>query len=141
MNRRRGFSLIETLLAISLLGVFMLIAFRLVVANTHIAAATMVADGNSAKFEGAINTLRADVTGSCSIEMPFSTVLNIHGPGQQTVEWRSDQNFLSRSNGKDTRSWNIGRPINLKLDGAIVLITANPGDHIAMASIHPGGTR
>jgi prepilin-type N-terminal cleavage/methylation domain-containing protein len=141
MNPRRGFSLVEILLAISLLGVFMLIAFRLVVANTHIAAETLLADGNSAKFDGAIHALQADVFESSSIEMPGPNVLRIHGPGQRIVEWRDDQNSLSRSIGQDMRSWNIGRPINIKLDGAIVLVTANPGDQIAMASIHPGSVR
>ena len=141
MKLRRGITLIDMLLAIALLGVFMLLAFRLVRASVHTTEQTLRADDNAARFDRAIGTLRADVADSASIEMPQPALLRIHGPDSQTIEWRSDRHSLSRSTPSENRTWDVGQPVNLKMDGAVVLVSASASDQIAMASVHSGGPR
>jgi prepilin-type N-terminal cleavage/methylation domain-containing protein len=133
--KRRGFSLIEVLLALSLLGVFLLIASRVIVANFHTQAANLAAEGNTARFDRAVIMLREDVANSKSVEMPEAAVLRIHLPDNQTVEWRADHHSLSRS-ASDNRTWDIVQSLKFKLDGAVVLLSDGT-DEIAMA----GGAR
>jgi prepilin-type N-terminal cleavage/methylation domain-containing protein len=140
MSHRRGYSLLETLFAISLLGVFLLIASRVIVANFDTTRATLLADGNTSRFDRAVIALRADVVNSSSVEMPEPTLLRIHGPGNQTIEWRTDHNSLSRIASTDKRGWDVGQSLNLRLDGPVVLLS-DGSDQVAMTSIHAGGGR
>jgi prepilin-type N-terminal cleavage/methylation domain-containing protein len=141
MIRRRGLSLVELILALSLLGVFSLLACRLLIGNLHVATDTVTADGNSLRFYGAIHALRADVFQSTSLEMPGPNLLRIHGPGNRIIDWQNDGDELSRSTASEKKDWIIGQPVNVNLDGSVVLVSANPNDQMAMASIHPGGGR
>jgi prepilin-type N-terminal cleavage/methylation domain-containing protein len=128
--KRRGFSLIEVLLALSLLGVFLLIASRVIVANIHAQTANLTAEGNTARFDRAVIALRADVANSKSVEMPEPAVLRIHLADNQTIEWRADHHSLIRS-ASDNRTWDVGQSLNFKLDGAVVLLSDGT-DEIAM---------
>jgi type II secretory pathway component PulJ len=141
MNHRRGFALVDMLLAISLMGVFSLLAYRLVNGNIHIAAQTALADSNALRFYGAVRVLREDVFQSTALEMPEANLLRIHGPGNTLIDWREDHDGLIRSRGRDKNDWKMDQPVNLKLDGSIVLIWANPNDQIALASNHFGASR
>jgi prepilin-type N-terminal cleavage/methylation domain-containing protein len=137
----RGFTLVETLLAVSLLAVFSLLAFRLLGANMHITRTTFTSNWNTARFDRAVRMLRADVTGSVSVEMPTPGLLRIHEAGNCTIEWKCTANSLSRSTGTEARTWDLGQHLHLKLDGAVVLLSVNPLDEIAMASLPKGASR
>jgi prepilin-type N-terminal cleavage/methylation domain-containing protein len=136
-HRRRGLTLVELLIALSLLGVFALLVFRLLGANFRLSSATQTASGNSARFDDATGQLRADVSDSSSMEMTTANVLQIQRPGKPVVEWQCNRNVLSRKMTNEHRQWDVGSAVKLKLDGAVVLLGANSAEPIAMASIHP----
>jgi len=141
MIHRRGFTLVEILLAVSLLGVFTLLASRLLGANMRITQGTLTADSNTARFDRAIRMLRTDVAASDSIESSAPGVVRIRNSANQTVEWKTAGNSVSRSIGTETREWEVGQPLHLKLDGAVVLLSVSPADEIAMASFPKGAPR
>jgi prepilin-type N-terminal cleavage/methylation domain-containing protein len=136
-----GFTLVETLLAVSLLGVFSLLAFRLIGSNMHITEATLAADSNTARFDRAVSMLRADVAGSTSIDMPEPGTLRIKGSDGQPIEWKITGNTLSRTLGTHLRVSDVGQPLNLKLDGAVVLLSTSDLNQIAMAPPPKGRER
>jgi type II secretory pathway pseudopilin PulG len=138
MKRLRGFSLVDTLFAVSLLGVFTLLAARLLFANSGIVRATLDSDSNTARFDRAVAQLRADVQSSASIEMPQPGDLQIHEPGEKIVEWHAAARTLTRRSGDQLRSWDIGQPLALKLDGAVALLSITPTDEIALAATPKG---
>jgi type II secretory pathway component PulJ len=140
MRRRQAFSLVDTLLAVSLLGTFSLLAFRLVDANFHLVQATLAADSNTARFDRALQQLRTDVEASSALQMPQSGLLRIRLAGNQTVDWQSESSTLTRRGNGEVRSWTVGQPIELKLDGAVALLAISPIDKIAMAA-HSGGPK
>lgn len=133
--KRRGFSLTEMLLAISLLGVFMLIASRVIVANVRAQGSNLAAEANTARFDRAVIMLREDVAHSKSVEMPEPATLRIHLANNQTVDWYTDHQSLARK-ASDNRAWDIGQTLKFKLDGAVVLLSDGT-DEIALA----GGAR
>jgi type II secretory pathway component PulJ len=133
MKKRPGYTLIDMLLAIALLGGFMLMAFRLVRATVHITAATLNADDNTARFDNAIHMLRDDVAASTHIEMPATHQLQIRRTSGPPVQWKIEQNSLSRTTNTEHRTWDVGQPIDLKMDGSILLILPSPLDQIAIA--------
>lgn len=141
MIRRRGFTLVEVLLALSLLGVFSLVAYRLLGANMKVTEATLMADSNSARFDRAVAALRTDVFDSASLEMPSPGLLRVHGSDKQIVEWKIDHNTICRTQASARRTWDVGQPLDLKLDGAVVLLSVNGDDQLAMAARPKGGTR
>ena len=141
MIRRRGFTLVEVLLALSLLGVFSLVAYRLLGANMKVTEATLMADSNSARFDRAVAALRTDVFDSASLEMPSPGLLRVHGSDKQLVEWKIDHNTICRTQASARRAWDVGQPLDLKLDGAVVLLSVNGDDQLAMAARPKGGTR
>jgi prepilin-type N-terminal cleavage/methylation domain-containing protein len=141
MTHRRGFTLIEILLSVSLLGVFSLLAFRLIGANMDIARATRTANWNTARFDSAVRMLREDVSDSGSIETPRPELLRIRSPGNPPIEWEITGNSLSRSIGPDHRRWDVGQPLHLKVDGAVVLLSVSASDEIAMAPLPRGVSR
>lgn len=141
MIRRRGFSLIEILLTLSLLGVFSLLAFRLLGANMKVTEATLMADSNTARFDRAVAALRADVFDSASLEMPSPRLLRIHGSDKQIVDWEIDGNTIRRTRAAARRAWDVGQALDLKLDAAVVLLSINGNDQLAMAARPKGGMR
>ena len=141
MKPQRGFTLTEMLLAIALLGVFLILAARLITTNFDITTATLTADSNSARFDQATSMLRGDMSESVAVEMPQPQLLRIHSAGNHVVEWQTGPNTLMRTEAKVNRTWHVGHSLNLQLDGAVVLLSANPVDQIAMASPPKGSMR
>jgi prepilin-type N-terminal cleavage/methylation domain-containing protein len=137
----RGFTLIEILLAVCLLGVFSLIAFRLIGANMHVTEATLAADANTARFDHAVRMLREDVAGSVSIEMPGQGSLQITASDGRSIEWKITGNSLSRTSGAELRIADLGQPLKLKLDGDVVVLSLSDVDQIAMAPSPRGAAR
>jgi prepilin-type N-terminal cleavage/methylation domain-containing protein len=135
-TRSGGFSLIELLIALSLMAVVALLSFRLLGANFHLTAAARTANDNAASFDDAVRQLRAEVSASSSLEMPEPNVLRIATTGNPSTEWRSDRGILSRKIPGADRRWNVGHPISLKLDGAVLLLSADSAEPTAMASMH-----
>jgi prepilin-type N-terminal cleavage/methylation domain-containing protein len=136
---RCGFTLVEVLIVLSLMGVFTTLAYRLLVANLRLTASVMDANNNSARLDDAVRLLRADVADSTSVEMPAAGVLRVHVAGE-VVEWRSDHDVLTRKTAPRERRWNVGTAVNLKMDGAVVLLVSGTAQPVAMASMHRSST-
>jgi prepilin-type N-terminal cleavage/methylation domain-containing protein len=137
MTRRRGFTLTEMLLAVLLTGLFGIISMRLMRANFQVAHTTFTADNNAARFDGAVASLRADLADSISCEMPNATTLRIYQAKDRIVDWHADSTNLTRNVGNDVHIWTVGKPIGLKIDGAIVLLSSSDDSLNAIAIATP----
>jgi prepilin-type N-terminal cleavage/methylation domain-containing protein len=134
MNHRRGFTLVEILLAISLLGAFMLIASRVLEENFHVDSDLAMAQNTSARFDHAVRAMRDDVLHSVSIELSGAHMIRLKSSEQQTIEWTADHDSLSRKATGQTSTWHVGQPMSITLDQAVVLLCITPSNQIAMAS-------
>ncbi len=139
-RQHRGFSLVEILLAITLFGVFGVIAMRLLRTNFQVAQSTIDAENTSARFDTAVAVLQADLAGASSCELTPTGAIRIHRPGNQTLIWQANWQSLIRMERARSDSWNLGKRLQLKLDGSILLLSSSddPANPIAFA---PGGTR
>ena len=135
-KRQRGFTLVEVLITLSLMGVFGVVAYQVIGANFTFTVATQAANDNAARFDIALRMLREDVFNSSTVEMPRADVLRVHGPGKQLAEWHCEHGVLSRKLGTENRGWDVGHPVNLKLDGVVVLLTTDSAEPIAIAPLH-----
>jgi prepilin-type N-terminal cleavage/methylation domain-containing protein len=142
MKRRRGYSLVEMLVTLVLFAAFSVLAYRLVYANFQFLQGTIEADSNTARFDRAVVQLRADVQSSSKLEMKDAGHLRIQFVGDRVVQWKANSGVLSRVEKGQTRTWTVGHPIVLKLDGAVALLSISPTDEIAMAApVTTGGAK
>jgi hypothetical protein len=88
---RRGIFLINILMAIGLMGAFVIIAervFRLSLLTTARAAATQ---DTAVRLERATDVLRGDVWTSASVQAnPAGSSVTIKDPAGHTIEWRTE---------------------------------------------------
>jgi prepilin-type N-terminal cleavage/methylation domain-containing protein len=129
----RGFSLVEVLITVSLLGVFMLLAYRLLGATFEFQVATREANNHTARLDDAIRRLRDDVITSKSIVSPNDSAVNIVGP--QSIEWRFNQGRLTRKFADHVNSWELNQPVHFKLDGSVLLVAVDSDQPIAMGRL------
>lgn len=141
MKRRQGYTLVDMLLAVMLLGTFLLLSARLLYANSHLIEATFTAESDTARFDRAIMQLREDVHHSTALEMPQPSLLRIHLADKSIVEWTAQAGTLARGSNGSSRFWNIDHTLQLNLDGAIVLLSVSPTDQIALAAMPAGATK
>lgn len=133
---RRGFSLLELLFALSLLGTFALISTRLFTASFKVMWQTSQASEIPMRFDAAISTLRSDVAAAASIDVPDTHSLILHDAAGKTIQWHCDnQHDISRHDAVAQRSWDVGQTIEFQRDGAIVLIHPQDSSDIAMARV------
>ena len=142
-NKSTGFTLIEVLLTLSLLGAFTLIAYRIIGVNFEFAAATRIANNESASLDQALQILKADVSHSSHISITSDLTMKITSDAKDSLitEWHAKEQTLYRSMGKDSRSWVVGHKASLQLEGPILLLTLDSSQPIAMASLNPPTTQ
>lgn len=133
---RRGFSLLELLFALSLLGTFALIATRLFTSSFKVMWQTSQASEIPMRFDAAISTLRSDVESAASIDAPDAHSLVVHDTAGKTIRWQCDgQHEMSRQDRIAQRTWDIGQTIEFQREGAIVLVHPQESADIAMARV------
>jgi prepilin-type N-terminal cleavage/methylation domain-containing protein len=139
MTRRRGFTLVEILLALMLFSIFGVIAMRLFAANFQVQRSTLIAENNSAEFDRAVGILRADVAGSASCESPAPDLLRVYLSKTDFVDWRSHSDGLSRTHHSNTQIWTFRRQLTVKMDAPLVLLASpdDPANPLAFAPTKP----
>ncbi len=138
MKKASGFSIIEMLFVLGTLVVFFLLASQLFGSTMRVLTRSGVSIEPPIRFDAAISTLRADLFTAASWEISGQGQLLVHPSDGRTVVWQSDgKGELARSDPAERRSWQIGRAVEFRRQGAIVLIQPvgadDPADQIALA--------
>ena len=136
---RRGYTLMEVLCTLSLLGTFALIATRLFTSSFKVMWQTSQASEIPMRFDAAISTLRSDLASAASVDIPDAHSLIVHDTAGKTIQWQSDgRHEISRHDTNAQRNWDVGQSIEFHREGAIVLIhPQDSADGVADLSLAP----
>jgi prepilin-type N-terminal cleavage/methylation domain-containing protein len=129
MNRHfhRGYTLIELLLTLSLLGVFSLIATHLFGSSFQVMSQSAQVTEFPMRFDAAVNSLRSDIAEAISIDLPNPRSLIAKNSAGETIQWEIDGNHhLLRQDNSTSRSWDVGEAIEFRREGDLLLI--HPSD-------------
>jgi type II secretory pathway pseudopilin PulG len=101
----RGFTMVEMLFLLIMLGVFALAASKLFYVNITAARKTAEAQNAIASFEAGLSAMRADVWNAREIAEPGSNVIEVTTP-KLTVMWTIEGDQLVRQEDTgDVRKW------------------------------------
>ncbi len=101
-SRRRGFTLMELLCVIILLGTFGLIAGRLFYATFHLYDQTADAQNQTAVIDASLTTLRADTWSAKRIEVADPHTARLTMPDNRVITWTIQTNDLLRQDANET---------------------------------------
>jgi prepilin-type N-terminal cleavage/methylation domain-containing protein len=131
---RRGYTLLELLCTLSLLGTFALIATRLFTSTFKVMWQTSQSSEVPMRFDAAISTLRSDLASAASVDVPDAHSMIVHDTAGKTIRWQCDgRHEISRHDSATQRNWDVGQSIEFHRVGAIVLIRPQDSADIAMA--------
>ncbi len=135
MKRHRAFTLVEILIALSLIAAFSVVAYRLLGANFQLQTATAQANNQSAALAGAVASLRADLSVTRSFETPAPGVVRLRTQDPSSIDWTTTDRQLFRSHAGSAAAWDVGRTLSFQVDGVVILLaeTGNPGHPMAFA--------
>ena len=136
-HRRRGFTLIEMIAALILLGAFFMLAGRLFHATFKLSQSVTQAQDAVASFDSAVAVLRSDIHSARELKLADQKTLTLDG--QRPIVWTIDGATATRSEGDRVRHWSVPPNATLKIDRPTVVLTipqskATPGGEIRMTN-------
>ena len=130
-RRASGLMLVELLIAIGLIGVFMIVSARLFTTMIRLSQQSHETEARIARFDSAIRMLRGDAWSATEISLDAAGGLTF-ADGEKSVVWRSDDaGTMLRSetiNGTVPRVQNwpeLGGRLQFRAEGPVLVIVAD----------------
>jgi prepilin-type N-terminal cleavage/methylation domain-containing protein len=130
----RGFTMIEVLMVLGLLGIIMLVSDRLFVAGMHASSSSAQVQNHAMALDSAISALRAD----CWFAQKMTatpTRATLAPPGAaEPITWTTTSGTLIRhAPGTPDRAWPISADVKFATDGPSLLLEIVPNKTTAAA--------
>src|SRR5262249_18755390 len=113
---RRGFTLIEMLVTVILLGVFGLLVAQLFHATFMLNYDTANAHNAVPSFNFAAGRMRTDVWSAKKVELKSAHSATVTTAGDSAITWTIDQGVLAREDGSGRDRWTAPPGMTFKLD-------------------------
>ncbi|MEO8270123.1 MAG: hypothetical protein ABI557_10395, partial [Aureliella sp.] len=105
--RLRGFTLIETLVAISFGSSIMLTAVALVHTAFNLRSQTQLRYEQASRLDRVVEQFRRDANLAVSVEVPTPKSLKLFSVGDQQVEYIADENRITRQSYIGDKLWQV----------------------------------
>jgi len=130
-RKRRGFSLIELLCTIILLGAFAIIAGRLFNSTFHLYYDTAEAQNQTASIDGALTWLRADVWSAKRIDVSDPHKATMTMPDNRVIIWTIHADDLLRNEGDTNEKMHAPPKATFATDGVALTLHVAPAANVS----------
>lgn len=137
---RRGFLLVEMLIAIGMIGIFIIVSGKLFSTTLRLTHASQAATAGAATFESSARALRRDVWGAAEITvLPGGGVIIRQGDGA-SISWRAeDDGALVRRDEAahpSVQRWpEMGTKVTLQPDRAGLVVRTGEGEMLLVSQV------